>query len=118
MKQSELGNILAEVVNNNPGLNKKAVYVPHEGLVYHGRRWTTNDVLIHKANLLFNKTNRKVKECDLTVDYAYCLHLPPTADTWMSEQAWFNGGDPKEIKKHIDYLVETEPVFAAAKREM
>ena len=116
-----LNALMTEVINQNPGydgLKKKAVYVPHEDTIYHGFEWSDEDRRVMAENVAYNKANLKVRECDVTADYAYCLSLPPTLSMWLNEQPWWIQGTAKERKKELDRLCRDEPIWRACKREI
>jgi hypothetical protein len=112
--------LMTEVINSNPGydgLKKKAIYVPHEDMIYHGFEWSDEDRRVMAENVAFNKDG-KVRECEITADYAYCLNLPPTLNMWLDEQPWWSEGTARERKKELDKLIASEPIWKACKREL
>ena len=125
MSKVNMNALMAEVVNSNPGydgLKKKAIYVPHEDMIYHGFTWSDEDREVIRQNIEWNKLKAdgevKVRECDITEDYAYCLKLPPTLNMWLEEQEWWINGTAKERKKELDRMVRDVPIWKVCKREI
>lgn len=119
MKEAVLGNILCDVVNNNPGwdgLQKKAVFCPHEGNVYHGFVWSNEDRKVMEENKLWQKERRKMPDSDIRAYADYAMALPPTLAMWLFEQPQWKLGTAKERKKFIDKMVAKEPIWKACQR--
>ncbi|GAG54723.1 unnamed protein product [marine sediment metagenome] len=121
MSKINMNQLMTEVINGNPGydgLKKKAIYVAHEDMIYHGFEWSDEDRRVMADNVEWHKANNKVRECEITAEYAYCLALPPTLNMWLDEQPWWINGTAKERKKELDKLIASEPIWKACKREM
>ena len=119
MREAVLGNILAEVVNNTPaqdGIKKKAVYVPHEGNVYHGFVWSDEDRRVMAENKLWQHERRKMPDSDIRAYADYAMSLPPTLAAWLFDQPQWKLGTAKERKLFIDKMVAKEGIWKACQR--
>jgi hypothetical protein len=119
MKEAVLGNILAEVVNNNPGydgLKKKAVFVPHEGNVYHGFVWSKEDYRVMAENKAWQQERRKMPDSDIRANSDYAMSMPPTLAQWLFDQPQWKLGTAKERKLFIDKMVAKDSRWKLCQR--